>query len=154
MKGDTAMANEQYQLTWKIRRLFKLLAEMSDQYLEPAGISVQERAVVEYLDNWGAAPVPRIARLFYVSRQNIQIRINGLMKKGWVEKRKNPDHAKSDLITLTEKGSREFKKIRSHETVLLATIFSGIDDTHIATTFKTLTQLGGNIQRQLEKDKK
>jgi len=146
------MTDARYLLTWKIRRLFKLLAETSDTYLEPYGISVQERAVVEHLMNWGPASVPQIARLFYVSRQNIQVRVNGLLEKGWVQKDTNPAHQRSVLLRLAKKGKDNFASIQKQEAALMDSLFEGIRPTDLQQANITLRNLTNSLLTQLNKD--
>lgn len=146
------MTDARYLLTWKIRRLFKLLAETSDTYLEPYGISVQERAIVEHLMNWGPASVPQIARLFYVSRQNIQVRINRLLEKNWVQKDTNPAHQRSVLLKLTKKGKDTFAAIQNHESSLMDSLFENISPADVQQANITLRNLTSSVLTQLNKD--
>lgn len=146
------MSHAQYEFTWKVRRIFKLLAAMSETYLAPHGITAPERAVLEYLSKWGDASVPTIARLFYVSRQNIQVRINGLQKKGLVETKPNPAHKRSVLITLSEKGSSLFASIQTHEAALISELFTGISDKERQQADTTLTTLTNNLLTKISED--
>lgn len=139
------MNHAQYEITWKIRRIFKLLAAMSDNYLAPLGITAPERAVLEYLFKWGKVSVPQMARLFYVSRQNIQVRINALTKKGLVEAKENPVHKRSSLIALSSKGRELFETIQQHEADLLSEVFTGISEQEQKQTDQILTALTDNL---------
>jgi hypothetical protein len=44
-----AIESEPYQVIWLIRRLFRALAQRSNENLEGFGISVADRAVMEFL---------------------------------------------------------------------------------------------------------
>lgn len=146
------MTGNHYQLTWKVRRLFKLLAGVSDIYLNKMGLRAQERAVIEHLHNWGDSSVPQIARLFYVSRQNIQMRVNALLDKGLVEKVPNPAHQRSVLLSLTQKGKELFGEIQKIECDLIEDLFEGISDDEAHAANITLGQLADNLTKKLSED--
>lgn len=130
-----------YELTWKIRRSFKLLASFADSYLEPYGIVAGERAVMEFIQGGGPKSVPDIARSFHVSRQNIQIRVNGLVKKGLLERHDNPAHKRSPLIALSNMGHDIFQTIREEEQHRIGRLFDGISNEAVAQASGVLSRL-------------
>ncbi len=135
------MAQPAYELIWKVRRTFRAMASFSDDILEPFSISAAERAAMEFVHAWGPMSVPDLARNFHVSRQNIQIRVNGLLKRGLMEKRANPAHKKSALIALTAEGAALFAKVRETEKAVVNTLFKDIDDDEIRGASATLSKL-------------
>ncbi|NVJ96639.1 MAG: MarR family transcriptional regulator [Alphaproteobacteria bacterium] len=143
------MRDAKYELTWKIRRTFKLLGALADQYLEKHGISASERAVMEFISSWGPSSVPDLARNFYVSRQNIQVRVNGLMKKGLMEKHVNPAHKKSSLIALSVRGTDLFAAIKTEENGIISGIFSSISDNEVAAATQTINKLIDSLTDEL-----
>lgn len=143
------MRGPEYELTWKIRRTFKLLAALADQYLDEHGISASERAVLEFLDSWGPSSVPDLARNFYVSRQNIQVRVNGLLKKGLLEKRANPAHKKSALIALAPQGNSLFANIKAQEKAIIGNLFSDISENDVQMATNTINKLIDKLTDQV-----
>ena len=144
---------QKYSMTWKIRKIHKLLSQTSDQYLQSLGLSVGERAVIEFLSKQGEITVPELARLFYVSRQNIQVRMNGLAKKNVVKQKINPAHKSSVLWVLTKDGKEIFTKISSVEKELMGNIeeglFTGISEEEVLKVNKVLTKFTKNLMRNL-----
>jgi len=138
-----------YELTWKIRRSFKLLAALADTYLTSYGLVAGERAVMEFIDSWGEKSVPDLARSFHVSRQNIQVRVNGLVRKGLLEKRANPAHKRSVLIALSETGRDVFAAIKIEEESHIHDLFDGLSTEDVATASRTLSQLMDRIDDRL-----
>ena len=65
-----------YQIVWLIRRLFRALAQKSDDSLQDLGISVADRAVMEFLQPDQKLSVPEIAERYQVSRQHVQVTVN------------------------------------------------------------------------------
>ncbi|WP_262690334.1 MarR family winged helix-turn-helix transcriptional regulator [Kordiimonas aestuarii] len=141
-----------YLLTWKLRRAFKLLGALSDQYCEQFDISAAERAMLERLRGWGPATVPDLARLFIVSRQNMQVRMNSLLEKGFIEKRPNPAHRRSHLITLSDKGGALFEQIKQTEATLLETLFGGIPASDIGAAHGLMDKLIANVLGELSEE--
>ncbi len=61
-------------------------------------------SVLELLERTGALTVPQMARARGTSRQNIQVLVNRLVRKGWLGIRSNPGHKRSPLLSLTPGG--------------------------------------------------
>ncbi len=116
----------EYEIIWKVRRLFRTLAEKSDQVLKPLGLTAADRAVLEFLYPDRALTVPQMARRFQVSRQHIQVTANKLKDLGLLMTEENPDHARSNLIRLTEAGQMRFSAIKDLENDIVLEIFEGI----------------------------
>ena len=101
-----------YQIIWLVRRLFRALAQRSDESLQDLGISVADRAVMEFLSADERLSVPEIAERYQVSRQHVQVTVNNLLEAGILATNVNPRHKRSPLISLTRKGRGLFKTIR------------------------------------------
>ena len=96
------------------------------------------RAVLEFLQARGPAPVPRIARSRGVSRQHIQTIVNDLLHEGLVELRDNPAHRRSCLVALTAAGDATIAGIRDTERAVLGDAFSDIDADAVRAATQTL----------------
>ena len=77
------------------------------------------RAVLKVLGEEGSWTVPGIARARGSSRQSVQVVVNRLAKRGWVELRHNPAHQRSALICLTPRGRRLLLKVNETENARL-----------------------------------
>ena len=71
-----------YEVTWLIRRLFRAMGALADDYLADANLSAADRAVMEFLYPDRELSVPDIARRYDVSRQHVQVTVNGLLARG------------------------------------------------------------------------
>ena len=130
-----------YEVTWLIRRLFRAMGAQADDYLADTGLSAADRAVMEFLYPEEELSVPDIARRYDVSRQHVQMTVNGLVSKGLVRSIPNPKHKRSRLIRLSRLGRDSFEEIRRSETAVVQHIFAGISDNALNTTQATLTAL-------------
>jgi len=130
-----------YEVTWLIRRLFRAMAAKADDYLADTGLSAADRAVMEFLYPQQELSVPDIARRYDVSRQHVQVTVNGLVARGLVRSVPNPKHKRSPLIRMSELGRSSFEEIRRNETAVVQHLFGGIPDDALDTTRETLATL-------------
>ena len=130
-----------YQIIWLVRRLFRALAQRSDENLQDLGISVADRAVMEFLSADERLSVPEIAERYQVSRQHVQVTVNNLLEAGILATNVNPRHKRSPLISLTRKGKGLFKTIRVRDTEAVKKLFSTVPEKDRRTTLKTLETL-------------
>ena len=130
-----------YQIVWLTRRLFRALAQKSDASLQDMGISVADRAVMEFLYPDSKLSVPEIAERYHVSRQHVQVTVNGLLQAGILAARVNPRHKRSSLIALTSKGKGMFRGIKARDKKVVKKLFSKISEKDKDVTQKTLAAL-------------
>ncbi len=97
-------------------RLRAIAGEVHGQSVSTAG----RRGILRSLDCQGPQTVPQMARARTVSRQHIQILVNGLLKDGLVASEENPAHRKSPLVRLTAKGKNRLLASQKRESQLLA----------------------------------
>jgi len=111
--ADNAAAT--LELIASLRRAFRTFATKSNDMNVDLGVNAAMRAVLELIETRGPMTVPDIARTKQVSRQHIQVNVDGLAAIGLVEARSNPAHKRSALIALTPSGSHIFQEIRRRE---------------------------------------
>lgn len=131
-----------------VRRLFHVLAGTADRAHADVGITASMRAVMETLHERGPRTVPQVAREQGVSRQHIQVVVNGLLEVGLVECLDNPDHLRSPIVRLTPAGARAFEAIRRREARLLAELAKKIPGADLKVTLKTLNAMEAGLNRQ------
>jgi len=136
-----AINTESYQVIWLVRRLFRALSHKASENLEGLGISVADRAVMEFLYPDKMLSVPEIAELYKVSRQHVQTTVNSLLDKGLVVTRENPRHKRSPLITLNAKGRKLFGRVLQKDKEVVEILFSQISKSNIEVTQQTLQSL-------------
>ena len=134
-----------YQITWLIRRLFRLMGQKANERLESLGITAADRAVMEFLYPDMRLSVPEIAEKYNVSRQHIQVTVNNLLEKQLVGNRKNPRHKRSALIVLNKKGRDLFTRILRDDQIMIEKWFANTPDTERKQTRLTLKSLYNQI---------
>jgi DNA-binding MarR family transcriptional regulator len=130
-----------YEITWLMRRLFRAMSQEADRYLHKSGLTAADRAVMEFLYPGSELTVPEIADRYDVSRQHVQVTVNGLLEKGVLRSKPNPRHKRSSLISLTSHGKDVFSEIRGSESAIVDRLFSDISDQDLETTRKSLEKI-------------
>ena len=143
-----AVNSDAYKVTWLIRRLFRAMADAANVYLRDAGLTAADRAILEFLHPDATLTVPEIARRYQVSRQHVQVTINGLLDKGLVSSTVNPQHKRSALMQLTDAGRETFASIRATEARVIDELFSNVEIADVATTKRTLETLLGRLNQE------
>jgi len=142
---NTFKESEQYQLIWKIRRLFRAMGSYANQYLEELSITAPERAVMEFLLE-EKLTVPEIAAKFDVSRQHIQTNVNSLIEKDLVKTEINPRHRRSNLIVLTEQGGQLFKEITQKDRFAVQILFENVSQADCKQSLDTINKMLNNLK--------
>ncbi len=133
--------NDAYQIVWLIRRLFRAMAQESNDSLQDLDITVADRAVLEFLYPDEELSVPEIAQRYQVSRQHVQVTVNGLLESGNLATKANPRHKRSPLIALTSEGRALFGRIKKRDIKTVKQMFSHVPKKDRRVTQKTLETL-------------
>lgn len=131
--------SDSYRITWLIRRIFRAMG--SGEYLETAGISAAERAVMEFLYRDRKLSVPDIARRYQVSRQHVQVTVNSLIDRDLAVATDNPGHKRSPLITLTDEGRNLFAAVLARDREAVDKLFADVPQEDRRQTRMTLEKL-------------
>jgi len=137
---------ETYEITWLVRRLFRAMAERSNERLVEFDISAADRAVLEFLYPDELLSVPEIADRYDVSRQHVQVTVNRLTGKDLVVATTNPRHKRSSLIRLTPAGKRLFSRVIKSDRKLITGLFAGIPEDRVRATRETLQILNERLK--------
>ena len=141
-----------YEVIWQTRRLFQRLRAASDELHEDIGVTTSQRAVLEFLSLHQPQTVPQMAREKTVSRQHIQMIVNKLLERGWVECIANPAHTRSSLLRMTSTGTQLFVVIRRRETKLLAVLEKQLARKKLLITAQTLQFIDEYLQSKQWRD--
>jgi DNA-binding MarR family transcriptional regulator len=127
-----------YRITWLVRRLFRAMSQTADGYLRSLGVTVAERALLEFLHPDRQRTVPEIARAYRVSRQHIQVTANALAERGLLDFHDNPRHRRSPRLALSAAGRRLFRRIQTRDEKAIRALFTGLPAAEKRRTRETL----------------
>src|SRR5260370_41403485 len=130
------------ETTALFHRLRAVAAEVHGQ----GELSAGRRGILRLLDRLGPRTVPQLAREQAVSRQHIQMLVNGLLEDGLVATEPNPAHRRSPLLRLTPEGRRQLRVMLKRESDLLSNTRFGLNAPELAQAAATL----GTLRRYLK----
>jgi len=139
-----------YAVTWLIRRLFRAMSQEADRYLGQWELTAADRAVMEFLFPDEKLTVPAIADRYDVSRQHVQIVVNGLKEKGLLLIEPNPKHKRSLLLCLSPEGSEVFTAIRKRESTIVGRVFAEVSDHDLTISHSVLESMYRQLKQMNE----
>jgi DNA-binding MarR family transcriptional regulator len=113
------MAHPLDELLDQVRLLWHVTVQAGERLHEGEAVTLGMRAVLEFLEANGPRAVPEIARSRHVTRQHIQVLVNGLLDLRLVSLDDNPAHRRSSLVRLTPEGEKAIARMRKRERRLL-----------------------------------
>ena len=126
--------------------LFHRLRSVAAEVHGQGEVSAGRRGILRSLNRQGPRTAPQLARERAVSRQHIQVLVNGLLADGLVAARENPAHRRSPLLDLTPEGRRYLAASEQRERDLLAQARFGLNAQELEQTASAL----GALRRYLE----
>ena len=103
------------ELLDQVRLLWHVTVQAGERLHEGEAVTLGMRAVLEFLEANGPRAVPEIARNRAVTRQHIQVLVNGLLELRLVSLDDNPAHQRSSLVRLTPEGAKAIARMRKRE---------------------------------------
>jgi DNA-binding MarR family transcriptional regulator len=113
------------------------------------GLGSGMRGLLLSLDHFGPMTVSKLAAMRPVSRQFVQRVMDELVAGGWVEAIPNPQHKRSPLMQLTQKGRAAVGTMLETEQPYVAALTEGIDGEDIAATIRVLSAICHKISPEL-----
>jgi DNA-binding MarR family transcriptional regulator len=139
-------------VTRRVRACFNRLRALADKLHEDLNITAAMRAVIEALYEEDGQTVPQIARAKSVTRQHIQMLVNGLVKARLVTVKSNPADKRSPIVILTPQGRSAFERMRKREKVVLAELAAALAQCDLDATLATLDALQMHLDSRLQGD--
>lgn len=139
-------AERLYDVIRHVRPVHQLSAQVVASALEPTGMTVPMRAVLERLADDGARTVPQIARELWITRQGVQKIVDEAKARGFVVSRKNPQHKRSHLIELTPAGRSAYESLHADELARLDEIAEGLDPADVEAAVRVMSHLTQSLR--------
>jgi MarR family 2-MHQ and catechol resistance regulon transcriptional repressor len=107
--------DEQSQLDLRLFRVWlrasKAITENILKDIESHDLSMENFMILELLYSKGPHPVQRISETFSIPSGSITYVVDKLEKKGFVERKPNPNDRRASNVVITEEGRALFDKI-------------------------------------------
>jgi len=129
------------QLVSEITLIARLLSFASVGRRSDRTLSSGCLAVLRAIAREGPQSVPEIAWSQAASRQNVQVMINRLLARGYVEGLSNPAHKSSLLFTLTESGQNILDNHKTEGKVWETKLVESLDGTELQAVVAALSRI-------------
>ncbi len=113
--SSTPNLEDMHALANSVRRVYNRLRHSTDVLHKDTGVSAPKRTLLMDLHRYGPQAVPALASARFISRQIIQTQVNDLAESGYVVAKRNPEHKRSSLISLTASGRQFVKQMITRE---------------------------------------
>lgn len=138
MPDASSSLQTHHAVTAEAVRLFHRMKAVAAALHGRGEMSAGKRGILRDLDRLGPKTVPQLARMRPVSRQHIQSLVEPMASEGLVEYQYNPDHKRSKLVAITEKGRALVNEMFEREEALFASLGVQVDPHDFEITARTL----------------
>ena len=90
--------------------------------------------------------VPQIARRMGLTRQAVQATVNQLHRDTMIETSDNPDHRRSPLINLTERGRQKYAALDRQQIAWINELSAGLKLSDLAAAARLLQDLSDRLE--------
>ena len=91
-------------------------------------LTVNDMHVIEAIDIYAPKSMTTVAKSLTVTTGTLTISVNGLVKKGYVERTRSEEDRRVVLISLTEKGRRAYAQHRHFHQEMIEAIVEGLSE--------------------------
>lgn len=87
-----------------LRKKTRVVTQLYDKLLLPTGLKVTQYSMLANIDHQQSVSISRLGEILQLDQTTITRNINLLKQNGYVDIMKDPQDARTKVITLTEKG--------------------------------------------------
>ena len=106
-------------------------------------ITNNDMHVIEAIGNAQPVMVSAVARTLSVTQATVNISMNGLEKKGYINRERSTEDKRVVFVTLTEKGKKAYNHHRDFHKKMIHSIVDNMDDSEKEVMMKFLNNLIG-----------
>ena len=109
---NTGRASEMMKSFWSVQRY---LVRMMHQTAQTNGITLPQLHGLMMLHEQGAITQKELVRRTRMPKSTLSQSIDGLVEKGWVCRKTNPDNRREVVLTLADSGKRFIEQLKQQE---------------------------------------
>ncbi len=110
-------------------KLFREITTIEEKALktgEYKDLTVNDMHVIEAIDREEPKNMSSVAKMLSVTTGTLTISVNGLVKKGYVNRTRSEEDRRVVLVSLTEKGCKAFVRHREFHQEMIDSILKGL----------------------------
>lgn len=134
-------------------KLFRDINNIEEQAVktgEYKELTINDMHVIEAIDVHEAKNMSTVARTLLVTTGTLTISVNGLVKKGFVERTRSEEDRRVVFLSLTDKGRRAFAQHKRFHQKMIRAVLEGLDKEEQRVLEKALINLNGFF-REMQK---
>lgn len=135
-------------------KLFNDILSIEEKALivdEFSDITVTDMHIIDAVGNGEARTMSQISKTLEVTMGTLTIGINGLVKKGYVERRRGEKDRRIVYASLTDKGNRAYDHHMQFHKDMVSSVMNGLSEDEAKVLAKTMTKLD-HFFEELKKD--
>ncbi|MFC9539321.1 MarR family winged helix-turn-helix transcriptional regulator [Lysinibacillus sp. NPDC056959] len=90
-----------------LRKKTRVVTQLYDKLLQPTGLKITQYSMLANIDHQQSVSISRLSEILLLDQTTITRNINLLKQNGYVDLTKDPQDARTKVITLTEKGGEK-----------------------------------------------
>jgi DNA-binding MarR family transcriptional regulator len=128
-----------------VRGFNRELEEVGERIMARHGLTPPQRSLLLALRKVRTCTVPQLARRREVSRQYVQVTMNALAQRGLVAFQANPEHKRSRLLVLTDRGEALLLAVMAREGEVLQRVAARLDPQEARVAVRALELAGKGL---------
>ncbi|MCE8539323.1 MarR family transcriptional regulator [Ruegeria pomeroyi] len=148
----TREPDQLYQAVQATRPLLRNITAAVERGSMREGVTVGQRAILEGLSLAPGATAPQLGATLQMKRQYISRILQEVQRAGLIDRRTNPEHARSPRYWLTPRGEAIITAIRADEMEKLALFSEGFSPAELAAYYKVqlaLTRFFADLAKEV-----
>lgn len=127
-------------------RVNALLLEKGNELVEPLGLTSARWQVIGAIAMSGRPlTCPQVAMAMGISRQGALKQLDLAHERGLLLSKENPNHDRSPLYELTDRGKKSFEKAMKRQTIWAGSLVQGISEADLRVTLEVLRALEARL---------
>lgn len=125
-------------------KLFRDITTIEEQVIKAGDykeLTVNEMHVMDAIDIDAPKNMSSVARELSVTTGTLTISVNGLVKKGYVERIRSEEDRRVVLVSLTEKGRKAYAEHQKFHKQMIDAVITGLDEKEQVILEKSLQNL-------------
>ena len=135
-----------------LSRIFLNVKRARQGSIRPHGVTLKQFHVLGELDRVGDLNPSRIADLIYADRPTAAVVIRNMERKGWIERRVDPEDARRFIVSLSAQGRSKLDTVRRSRVFAdlpLRKVFGCLSTQERAQLRELLNRVSANLDRVL-----
>jgi DNA-binding MarR family transcriptional regulator len=142
---DRSVAHPDY-LSYRVKRLYLLLAQRIDDGLKPYGIGRSQYQVLSRVAREGTLTQKDLQHAMHIEAATLTCIVDVLAAKGWLERLESPDDKRVRVLLLTDDGRDKLARIPDQYEAVEVCMLSGVPDPDRATARALLEAMILNLE--------